>query len=113
MLVGTDNSPMRIDLKVPFAEKDTAKALGARWDPAKKIWYVKDVADFTPLSRWIPDLKAATEGSSSGAVKQSADTGKTEKGRTAGVITGPAIVAPHCGCNVKPWEDCAHTANRQ
>lgn len=24
-------------------------------------------------------------------------------------ITGPAIVAPSCRCNVPPWEHCAHT----
>ncbi len=48
---------MRIDLKVPFAEKDSAKALGARWDAAKKNWYVKDVAELTPFLRWIPDVK--------------------------------------------------------
>ena len=98
---------MRIDLKVPFAEKDTAKALGARWDAAKKIWYVKDVADLTPFSRWIPEVKAASDGSSSGATRQS---GKAAIDHTVGVITGPAVVVPHCGCNVQPWEDCEHTA---
>ena len=102
-----DNSPMRIDLKVPFAEKDTAKALGARWDAAKKIWYVKDVADLTPFSRWIPEVKAASDGSSSGATRQS---GKAAIDQTVGVITEPTVVVPHCGCNVQPWEDCEHTA---
>jgi hypothetical protein len=97
---------MRIDLKVQFAEKDTAKALGARWDAAKRIWYVKDVVDLTPFSRWIPDVKAATEGFGNGATKQATDTGKT-----GGVITGPAVMVPHCGCNVQPWEDCEHTRN--
>ena len=24
--------------------------------------------------------------------------------------TGPAQLAPHCGCDVLPWEDCIHTA---
>ena len=104
-----DNSPMRIDLKVPFAEKDTAKALGARWDAAKKIWYVKDVSDLTPFSRWIPDLKAATEGFGKGATKQSTDTGKAAIEQTGGVLTGPTVVVPHCGCDVQPWEDCEHT----
>ncbi|WP_445367160.1 DUF5710 domain-containing protein [Methylomonas sp. BW4-1] len=36
-------------LNVPYAEKDAAKALGARWDAAVKKWYVpanKDVALF-------------------------------------------------------------------
>lgn len=29
----------RVWLDVPFAEKDRAKALGARWDPAERSWY--------------------------------------------------------------------------
>ncbi|MGH3569617.1 MAG: DUF5710 domain-containing protein [Pseudonocardia sp.] len=29
----------RLYLDVPFAEKDDAKALGARWDPAEKRWF--------------------------------------------------------------------------
>jgi hypothetical protein len=97
---------MRIDLKVPFAEKDAAKALGARWDAAKKIWYVKDVSDITPFLRWDPDVKAATDGTSSGGTRQS---GKVAIEQTVGVITGPAVVVPHCRCNVQPWEDCEHT----
>lgn len=106
----TDNSPMRINLLTPFAEKDAAKALGARWDAAKKIWYVKDVADLIGFLRWIPDLQVATEGSVGAATPQSAKTGKTPIEQTVGVITGPAVVVPHCGCNVLPWEDCDHTA---
>ena len=38
-------------LVVPFAEKDEAKRLGARWDAAAKKWYVpagKDAAAFKP-----------------------------------------------------------------
>ncbi len=53
---------MRINLVTPFAEKDAVKALGARWDPAKKVWYINDVADLTPFQRWIPDRKTATGG---------------------------------------------------
>lgn len=29
----------RIDLRVPYSEKDEAKALGARWDASVKKWY--------------------------------------------------------------------------
>ena len=107
--MGADNSPMRVDLKVPYPEKDTAKALGARWDAAKRIWYVKDVSDLTPFSRWIPDVKAATDGSSSGGTRKSTTTGNVAVGQTVGAVTGPAVVAPHCGCDVQPWEDCEHT----
>lgn len=52
--------PARAWLDVPYAEKDAAKALGARWDPQTKRWY-----DPRPpsdgLDRWaqlpdVPDL---------------------------------------------------------
>ena len=109
---GADNSPMRIDLKVPFVEKDTAKALGARWDAAKKIWYIMDVTDFTAFMRWIPDVAAATEGSAGGTTRQSTKPGKVPIEQSEVVITGPAVVMLHCGCNVLPWEDCGHTVDR-
>ena len=33
---------MRTELDVPFSHKEEAKALGAKWDRTKKIWYVPD-----------------------------------------------------------------------
>ena len=44
----------RIDLTVPFAEKDEAKRLGARWDGERKVWYVPDGIDATAFGRWLP-----------------------------------------------------------
>ncbi len=44
----------RIDLDVPFAEKDEAKKLGARWDPAQKTWYVPEGQDSAPFQKWHP-----------------------------------------------------------
>lgn len=44
----------RIDLDVPFAEKDKARALGARWDPAGKTWYMPAGLDPRPFQRWRP-----------------------------------------------------------
>lgn len=46
----------RIDLVVPFAEKDEAKALGARWDIVARVWYVPDGKDSAPFDRWIPKI---------------------------------------------------------
>lgn len=46
---------VRVNLKVPFAEKDSAKALGAKWDATKKIWYIVDKADLTPFLKWIAE----------------------------------------------------------
>ena len=69
---------MRINLVTPFADKDAAKALGARWDAAKKIWYIIDVADLTPFARWIPNIRAAM-GNLTDEVKQSAKSSSKVK----------------------------------
>jgi Domain of unknown function (DUF5710) len=49
--------PPRVWLDVPFAEKNQAKALGARWDPAIRRWYAP-VPAVTDLARWaaLPDI---------------------------------------------------------
>lgn len=44
---------MRVDLNVPFHEKDDAKALGAWWDAGRKTWFVRDVENLEPFQRWI------------------------------------------------------------
>ena len=88
-----DNTGMRINLKTPFAEKDEAKALGARWDPKKKCWYIQNVADLTPFARWITD---------------SPSSASPEKSKGAVVTGGP--VSAGCGCEVLPWEDCEHSS---
>jgi hypothetical protein len=42
-------------LIVPYAEKDQAKALGARWDAAGKTWYVPEGMMLEPFECWLPD----------------------------------------------------------
>ena len=101
------NPQMRINLVTPFAEKDAVKALGARWDPAKKLWYITDVADLTPFMRWIPNLDAASE--PSGGVDKSA--AKAPAKSSPGVITKSTVAVPHCDCKVLPWLECEHTGS--
>lgn len=42
-------------LAVPFAEKDAAKKLGARWNAERKSWYVPPGTDVTLFKRWRAD----------------------------------------------------------
>jgi hypothetical protein len=42
-------------LNVPYAEKDAAKALGARWDAAGKKWYVPANKDMALFAKWQTD----------------------------------------------------------
>ena len=52
---------MRTELDVPFSHKDEAKALGAKWDRVKKIWYVPDGVNPEPLPRGCPAWIAPTQ----------------------------------------------------
>lgn len=45
----------RIDLEVPFSEKDEAKQLGARWDASRKVWFVPDGHSSSAFKRWMPE----------------------------------------------------------
>lgn len=92
---------MRINLAVPFEQKDQAKALGAKWDPARKVWFLIDVEDLTPFARWFPPQTAH----------------KPRKEPRPRVDSKPGVLTrqrsfnkPHCGCHSPPWEDCEHTA---
>ena len=42
------------DLNVPFHEKDDAKRLGARWDAARKTWFLPDCTETAPFANWLP-----------------------------------------------------------
>jgi len=45
----------RLILNVPYAEKDEAKALGARWDPTAHTWYVPPGLPPERFARWLPN----------------------------------------------------------
>ena len=47
------NASTNISLKVPFNEKDQAKALGARWNAEMKLWYVPQGVDAAPFEKWF------------------------------------------------------------
>lgn len=100
---------MRINLTTPFAEKDAAKALGARWDGSKKLWYIVDVTDLTPFLRWIPNMDAAKVGSD-GALQTTKPSNTSANSTKTHSPSKSVNDVPHCGCDVQPWEDCVHTA---
>jgi hypothetical protein len=100
---------MRINLVTPFAEKDAAKALGARWDAAKKCWYIVDVDDLTPFMRWIPNLDAAQDTGATAGTSPKASAKAAAVKTKPPVASKPAVEVPHCGCPVLPWEDCEHS----
>lgn len=97
---------MRIDLSCPFDQKDKAKALGAKWDAAKKVWYIVDVEDLTPFMRWI-SRPSHLEPSGGKPSKKKPKPKRPQKDYHATVTTG--VCKPMCNCDALPWEDCEHT----
>ncbi|MEY4720067.1 MAG: hypothetical protein RL563_2685 [Pseudomonadota bacterium] len=121
---------MRVDLKVPYSEKDRAKQLGAKWDAAAKTWYVIGVDDLWPFLKWIPKhlakpcrqaVEAKTE-----TVKQSLKKPRQVKSNKAyekamkrlaeknadyieGLVTPRTDFSlPDTGCSCPSWDECEH-----
>lgn len=49
----------RTYLEVPFAEKDKAKGLGAKWDSERKKWFADSAFLLPALSKWLPGAPRA------------------------------------------------------
>jgi len=56
----SDGSDNRLYLDVPFAEKDAARSLGARWDPAKTLWWIPADQYREGITRWLPKTVGRT-----------------------------------------------------
>jgi hypothetical protein len=76
-------------LNVPYAEKDQARELGARWNPTRKRWYVPNGVATEPFARWM-----AKEG----------EPPASRDERTAKLVTGARYVEIDHACN--PFEPC-------
>ena len=93
-----------IVLKVPYAEKDEAKALGARWNPTRKCWYVPDGKPTEPFERWIVAGAAAEASDGAGKAPSSRDAHGAKP-----VIGAKYLELPHA-CN--PFEECGECRPR-
>ena len=81
----------RVYLAVPYAEKDTAKALGARWNRTAKAWYAPPGADLAEFQRWMPTAQAQTA-----AVAEDPRDAFAEALRAAGFeLSGPPVMDGH------------------
>ncbi len=94
---------MRFDLKVPFAEKDAAKKLGARWDAANKLWYVIDKGDMTPFAKWSPSPR---DPATPNAVQPARSAARPEVQSSGKLYVGALYVERPRVCECLPWEDC-------
>lgn len=61
-------------LNVPFAQKDEAKALGAKWDAIKKKWYVPLGKDSALFAQWQTESSTVTSSKSTASKKAQVDS---------------------------------------
>ena len=47
-------------LAVPYAEREAAKAAGAKWDWREKLWYIGPEGTREGLAKWMPENAAAS-----------------------------------------------------
>lgn len=92
-------------LNVPFAEKDQAREMGARWEPSIKKWYVPDGVVATPFEAWMPQFPITPVSMSAGAVRTRAKKARVQVA-AAKVIAAPSHVAANTrtGSGRLPWE---------
>jgi hypothetical protein len=44
---------VRVNLNVPYEEKDLAKAEGAKWDKEERVWYVDSVFPWRSCQKYL------------------------------------------------------------
>lgn len=42
-------------LNVPYEHRHKAKSAGAKWNAARKLWYVENMDDLSSVQHWIID----------------------------------------------------------
>lgn len=79
----------KIYLNVPYAQKDEAKALGARWDATSKKWYVPADKDISLFTKWHADAAVPFSPSTVSSKSKSPAANQTSASKivTSGVIT--------------------------
>ena len=95
-------------LTVPFAEKDQAKNLGARWNAERKKWYVPTGVDLAPFKKWgAVGATGATEVQATAAAVTANRDGSSKKLSMEEIgltLTGDQYVARSHEC--VPWLPC-------
>ncbi|MEQ1530700.1 MAG: DUF5710 domain-containing protein [Methylococcales bacterium] len=94
----------KIYLNVPYAEKDAAKALGAKWDAGSKKWYVPGNVDMAVFAKWHIETTPSTTAASKTATTSPVNSPAADKAAT-GVITYPTAkdFAAYNG-DAPPWD---------
>ena len=90
-------------LSCPFREKDMAKKLGAKWDVARKAWYVPSGVAISPFARWLPCVVGTSTGASSAFGDPTASAAPVSARKDAHPVPSPSSVTAYreaLGCSL-------------
>ena len=90
-------------LSCPFREKDMAKKLGAKWDVARKAWYVPSGVAISPFARWLPGVVGTSSGASSAFGDPTASAAPVSARKDAHPVPSPSSVTAYreaLGCSL-------------
>lgn len=81
-------APEHTAIKVPWKEKDEAKALGAKWNKPQNTWYVPKGTALAPFAKWLnakPEIRESSADKQAAAVDELADVLKKAGFRLEGL----------------------------
>lgn len=89
-------------LHVPFAEKNEAKALGAKWDPTERSWFVPGDLDVALFARWLDEGAVAAAPMVNSREVEIAAAGEATNALTLSAYLGnaQAVVRQHLSARV-------------
>lgn|GEM_PF-576851 len=96
-----------IFLTVPYAEKDDAKALGARWNPTRRRWYVPQGVAAEPFAKWLDGAPVPEAGAGPAAAPARKGRVDSYQGKT---VVGVNFIDLAHDCD--PLQDCPACAGR-
>lgn len=94
---------MRTYLTVPYDDRHIVKLMGAKWDIAKKRWYIQDVENIERFMIYMPQYAKEFN-----AWKGNKNNKGKPSNKSSGFITGENYVPSTCNCI--PWVGC-HVCN--
>lgn len=85
-------------LIAPFRDKDQVKALGGRWDPDRRQWYVPEGKDLQLFAAWLPSESALPAVTAAGHPPEVGTAGQTLATAAPFPPFPPfAVTTPHTG----------------
>ena len=104
----SDITPERV-LNVPYADRTTAKELGAWWAPQIKRWYVPKGYSTSPFNAWRAKGKARVKGKENSSDQPNSSRAHASQSRYELAHCLPARPSDHIRCAI---DSCLHVAGR-